>query len=691
MALQLIPLGPPATDSFTPLSQIGQSFFKNYDDGRKRKLEDDFAKSNSELIDGMSAPAAPVAAPQGGTLGDMGKPSRALPTFAGDLTNGINQANAKYGLDPSYLPRLAQIESGGNINAKNPNSTAEGPFQFIRSTAAQYGLTNPRDPVQAADAAARLALDNKNALTRALGRDPTPGELYLAHQQGAGGAIKLLSNPDAPASAVVGEQAVALNGGRPGMTAGQFASQWVNKFGGGQPGRVAAAPPPSMGAQDGEDVLAGGAGPASAQIPAQRPPIGLGGGMPQSGGVAPAQPVPQQVAQAGPNADPFGFSRMPPQVAAGVKSLLRNPLPAAQSRGMAIVEMYKKTEQWSDPVTDPRTGAEFQVNRVTGERKIFQQPQDTFTVKIDDQGNRLQVNTRNNQQTMLVAAKDLPTEVKLYNQARADGSFTGPFNDFLLQRQRGARQYQTIDIEVPGSNGKQTFIIDPDTNKLKTPAEMGLKIDANGNANPYSPGGKPTEGQEKSIGFVGRMVNSEKVIQDNENAGLGFGESLSSQVPVVGNFLTSTDFKKYNQAKMDFILAVLRKESGAVIGPSEFDMAARQYFPQPGDPPELVEQKRATRRLAIEGMMAGTGPNYKPPEGYGGPANRGTPGQPPEPPPAPTSPNVPAQGERKLGDVIIPPDAVRDLKAAKDTPQTRKAFDSVFGAGAADKFLGRPK
>lgn len=405
MALQLIPLGPPAFDSFTPLSQIGQSFFKQYDDSRKRKLEDDFAKSNADLIGGMTGPTAPVVAPQGGTLGDMGKPSRALPTFAGDLTNGINQANAKYGLDPSYLPRLAQIESGGNINAKNPNSTAEGPFQFIRSTAAQYGLTNPRDPVQAADAAARLALDNKNALTRALGRDPTPGELYLAHQQGAGGAIKLLSNPDAPASAVVGEQAVALNGGRPGMTAGQFASQWVNKFGGGQPGRVASAPQPSMGVQEGEDVLAGGAGPASAQVPVQRSPMGLGGGMPQSGGVAPSQSAPQQMAQAGPGADPFGFSRMPPQVAAAVKSMLSNPLPAAQARAQSIIERYQKTEQWSDPVTDPRTGAEFQVNRVTGERKIFQQPQDNYTVEADGRGNMVQVNTRTNQRSILDKAE----------------------------------------------------------------------------------------------------------------------------------------------------------------------------------------------------------------------------------------------------------------------------------------------
>ena len=689
MALQLIPLGPPAFDSFTPLSQIGQSFFKQYDDSRKRKLEDDFAKSNSEIIAGMSAPVAPVAAPQAGTLGDMGKPSRALPTFAQADTpsspvTGLNPQTASLTENLKKQFPEVRITSGYRDPSRNAAVGGAKGSQHIHGNAFDFSVKGlPEERQQ------EIATWLRNNGAQGFGYYPGSQSMHADF---------------GPARAWGPNYRSDSLGQTP---------QWFQQFAGAKPGQQTAPAPvaqraftayagvpsaaqPPIGGQDATAVLTGGEGPSSAPpvpLPPPRPPMGLGGGMPQSGGVAPAQPAPQQMAQAspGPGADPFGFSRMPPQVAAGVKALLRNPLPAAQARGMAIVEMYKKTEQWSGPVTDPRTGAEFQVNRVTGERKIFQQPQDNFTVKIDDQGNRLQVNTRNNQQTMLVAAKDLPTEVKLYNQARSDGSFTGPFNDFLLQRQRGARQYQTIDIEVPGSNGKQTFIIDPDTNKLKTPAEMGLKVSPDGSLNPYSPGGKPTEAQEKSIGFVGRMVNSEKVIQDNESAGLGFGESLSSQVPLVGNFLTSTDFKKYNQAKMDFILAVLRKESGAVIGQSEFDMAAKQYFPQPGDPPELLDQKRATRRLAIEGMMAGTGPNYKPPEGYGGPANRGTPGQPPEPPPAPTSPNVPAQGERKLGDVIIPPDAVRELKAAKDTPQTRKAFDSVFGAGAADKLLGRPK
>lgn len=137
----------------------------------------------------------------------------------------------KYGLPSGYLSRTAQIESGGNPNAQNPNSSAGGTFQFIDSTAKQYGLTNKNDPVASADAAARLAADNRAVLIQALGREPSAGELYLAHQQGAGGAVKLISNQNAPAATLVGDDAANLNGGA-GMTGGQLANQWIDKFGG---------------------------------------------------------------------------------------------------------------------------------------------------------------------------------------------------------------------------------------------------------------------------------------------------------------------------------------------------------------------------------------------------------------------------------------------------------------------------
>jgi hypothetical protein len=137
---------------------------------------------------------------------------------------------AQYGLPPGYLDRTYMIESGGNPNAQNPNSSAGGGFQFIDSTARAYGLTDKFDLNAAADAAARLASDNRDILRKALGREPTAAELYLAHQQGGGGAARLLSNPDALAVDIVGAEAVRLNGGSAGMTARQFAGLWINKF-----------------------------------------------------------------------------------------------------------------------------------------------------------------------------------------------------------------------------------------------------------------------------------------------------------------------------------------------------------------------------------------------------------------------------------------------------------------------------
>lgn len=143
--------------------------------------------------------------------------------------DAISGAASRHGVPAEHLYALAQIESSGNPNAQNPNSSASGLFQFINSTASQYGLNNPLDAAANADAAARLYLDNQGPLREILGRDPTVGEMYLAHQQGLGGATNLLRDPNALAVDIVGSQAVTLNGGTPDMTAQEFANIWTSR------------------------------------------------------------------------------------------------------------------------------------------------------------------------------------------------------------------------------------------------------------------------------------------------------------------------------------------------------------------------------------------------------------------------------------------------------------------------------
>lgn len=160
-------------------------------------------------------------------------PEKALLEVAG-------KAGAKHGVDGLVLARIAMLESSGKPDAVNPKSGAAGLFQFMPDTAKAYRLTDAKNAEAAADAAARLLKDNRATLAQRLGREPTPAELYLAHQQGAGGASVLLSNPDGNvvdvlAKAYKGDRnralaAIEQNGGSADMTAGQFADLWRGRY-----------------------------------------------------------------------------------------------------------------------------------------------------------------------------------------------------------------------------------------------------------------------------------------------------------------------------------------------------------------------------------------------------------------------------------------------------------------------------
>jgi hypothetical protein len=164
------------------------------------------------------------------------------------VTAAIRSASRTTGIGFDYLLNTAMRESSLNPTARAKTSSARGLYQFIESTwlamvkeegpkyglggyasaieqgaNGQYFVRDPiarsqilklrEDPGVSAVLAGALAKRNAAELSSSLGRQPTTGELYLAHFLGANGAKRLIAlqrtNPNASAAAAFPEAARA--------------------------------------------------------------------------------------------------------------------------------------------------------------------------------------------------------------------------------------------------------------------------------------------------------------------------------------------------------------------------------------------------------------------------------------------------------------------------------------------------
>ena len=146
---------------------------------------------------------------------------------ANPVMDAIRQGADRTGTDFDYLVKTAQRESSLDPNAKAQTSSATGLFQFIeqtwlgmvRSEGTRHGLDDAakaitqgadgrltvadqvardkimalrRDPEVASTMAGAFTRRNREQLAAALQREPTGGELYIAHVLGARGAQELI-------------------------------------------------------------------------------------------------------------------------------------------------------------------------------------------------------------------------------------------------------------------------------------------------------------------------------------------------------------------------------------------------------------------------------------------------------------------------------------------------------------------
>ena len=156
------------------------------------------------------------------------------------------------------------------------------------------------------------------------------------------------------------------------------------------------------------------------------------------------------------------------------------------------------------------------------------------------------------------------------------------------------------EAEGMGLDGAETWWLDPQTG----PKKLGAISDT----------------QRAASGFAVRMNSASKIINSLETSG-GFDPTAASEhvekvLPFslgdnISNFFKSPQGQQYRQAAMNWIRANLRKESGAVISQEEFAEEFRTYFPQPGDGPDVVIQKRRAREDVERNMKKQGGQFYQ--------------------------------------------------------------------------------
>lgn len=111
-----------------------------------------------------------------------------------NIASIIDRYAEEAGIDKALAQRIAHIESSGNPRAVT--GSYKGLYQLSNSEFKRFGGGDIFNAEHNARAGLLKLAAERDHLAKLLGREVTPAEIYLAHQQGIGGAVKHLSNPD---------------------------------------------------------------------------------------------------------------------------------------------------------------------------------------------------------------------------------------------------------------------------------------------------------------------------------------------------------------------------------------------------------------------------------------------------------------------------------------------------------------
>lgn len=157
-------------------------------------------------------------------------------------------------------------------------------------------------------------------------------------------------------------------------------------------------------------------------------------------------------------------------------------------------------------------------------------------------------------------------------------------------------QTEKLDLAIKNAGLAKT---NAETAKLKREtSELGGGPGGGGYPN------KITEAQSKALGFGRRAMIAdqmlEKVMSDPKADVTSLKTQVKSALPKWAGGVKNQTEQSLMTAKISFIASVLRKESGAAVTKDEFDKYDAIYFPQAGENPETLEEKKVLRKNFID-------------------------------------------------------------------------------------------
>ena len=550
----------------------------------------------------------------------------------------------------NFLNTLEQNESGGS-SAPNPRSSAAGNFQFIDDTWRAFARANP-DRFPGMDDAAILAARSDPQLgrqaaqwyagenSRYLAEQNLPNsysEQALAHQFGPVGAAAILrAAPDALVVNAVpnGDRVLAANPNLRDVTVQDYLAKNNARYGaaftnpsGSQPSDVqnllagfraasSAAPAgPPQAPADGADAPVAAPTAAPAGAPARAP-----AGAPLTSQANPDLMKAYIAAASSPNPQ---IRAMAPGILAQINRqdiFAARVDPTVETDGQQGPGIYTRDAKGKLTFVGPRLPPQERAETFTGAPQIVMQDGQQVLVQTGDRGTVRRIEgfgPRNDgpYQGTSVEAQDINVLL------RGDPSSA----EYAAAFARRGEQRINADGSTVTPNMRAYRLPTYNPNPPTSPAASSIAPVVAGAPPPVAAAPppnftdgvttdatKPTADQLKVSTYAARMATANDIIGRLGYASTGVVDRILDRIPGVGNFVTSSEFQLAKQAQADFINAVLRRESGAVISDSEFANAAKQYFPQPGDKDEVLEQKRQNRATTLLGFEREAGPAAQP-------------------------------------------------------------------------------